>query len=458
VSYILGVVLFLRIGKRRQERFLNIKPNRASIGVLGAGIMGCCLALELARKGYQVDLLDRESEPVRRASLHNEGKLHLGFVYANDPLKTTHHLMARGSLTFSRIFTHLTGCQPDDLLPSQPFHYFVPIDSQLGLNDILEHFHQVDEVVRELSMLTGDLYLGRKMDRLFEINPPDIHQELFSSSMTLGSFATKEVSVSPVAAAKILRRAVQHCLNINFMGGATVLSASPRPSGDIEVEVRREGTISKVVYPCVVNCLWEDKLKIDKSAGIQDEGPWFSRYKAAISVLTTGTSSCQIPSATGVLGSYGDVVNYGNGTLYLSWYPLCKRAEGINENGATLRDKVHPSPVARFARKWSSPFPPLSQYIASLSHKRFIQENINELSAYIPSLSELRSTLYSGQVGGGIILARGATDIDDPNSRLHQRTEIGPRVYSTYITVDTGKYCTAPMFAMETANMVTQIV
>jgi 2-polyprenyl-6-methoxyphenol hydroxylase-like FAD-dependent oxidoreductase len=54
------------------------------IAVLGAGLQGTCIALELARRGFDVDLLDQDLEPLNRASLRNEGKIHLGFVYAKD--------------------------------------------------------------------------------------------------------------------------------------------------------------------------------------------------------------------------------------------------------------------------------------------------------------------------------------------------------------------------------------
>ena len=43
------------------------------------------MALELARHGVEVDLFDRPTRPMTGASGHNEGKLHLGYVYANDP-------------------------------------------------------------------------------------------------------------------------------------------------------------------------------------------------------------------------------------------------------------------------------------------------------------------------------------------------------------------------------------
>lgn len=54
------------------------------IAILGAGGLGACAALELALRGYQVDLFEKHSEPIRKASFVNEGKIHLGFIYALD--------------------------------------------------------------------------------------------------------------------------------------------------------------------------------------------------------------------------------------------------------------------------------------------------------------------------------------------------------------------------------------
>ena len=51
------------------------------VAVLGAGMLGTCLALELAQKGVSVDLYDREDACLTQAGARNEGKIHLGFVY-----------------------------------------------------------------------------------------------------------------------------------------------------------------------------------------------------------------------------------------------------------------------------------------------------------------------------------------------------------------------------------------
>jgi hypothetical protein len=49
--------------------------------VIGAGLFGCCSAIELARAGFQVVLLDREADIMQKASRVNHNRIHLGYHY-----------------------------------------------------------------------------------------------------------------------------------------------------------------------------------------------------------------------------------------------------------------------------------------------------------------------------------------------------------------------------------------
>jgi 2-polyprenyl-6-methoxyphenol hydroxylase-like FAD-dependent oxidoreductase len=69
--------------------------------VLGAGFQGVCVALALQCQGHAVTLIDKAPDCMTRASLRNEGKIHLGFVYANDASFRTSGLMLRSSLAFA---------------------------------------------------------------------------------------------------------------------------------------------------------------------------------------------------------------------------------------------------------------------------------------------------------------------------------------------------------------------
>jgi len=433
-----------------------MRNHNSPVGILGAGIAGCCLALELAQRGYSVDLIDLANEPVTGASLHNEGKLHLGFVYANDPLEKTHRLMLRGSLTFARIIERLTGSGPAAYMTPQPFHYFVPVDSRLDLVALEEHFQTVEESAQELTQSTGDLYLGLKLDRYFRRNSSREHERLFSPRLTLGSFSTEERSVLPTAVADILRRAVKTQPNITYVGNTTVRVVDRIADGSVEVDATRNGTSLSQLYSCVVNCLWDDKIRIDRTAGILEPGPWMHRYKVGIYVSAPDIRDRHIPSATGIHGPYGDVVKRADGLYYISWYPLCKIEQSTQADGRTLHDRVHKGFAPRGTRVVTSVFPSLSCLVTTITHKRFIKNNIRQMADYIPSMTEFMRFVTKSKLGGGVILARGCSDIDDPHSQLHQRLPIGPVAYGSYITVDTGKYTMAPLLAIQTADMVVE--
>ena len=72
--------------------------------------MGSSAALLLARqRGVRVTLFDRAAAPLEGASRRNEGKIHLGFVYANDPSRRTARVMMRGALCFAPLMRRWLG-------------------------------------------------------------------------------------------------------------------------------------------------------------------------------------------------------------------------------------------------------------------------------------------------------------------------------------------------------------
>ena len=367
-------------------------------------------------------------------------------------------MLTRGSLAFSRIIEKLSGLGADAFMASRPFHYFVPIDSQLDMVAISSHFHEVEKAIYEATQSSGDLYLGRKVDQYYEQNASGYHNSMFSPSLTLGSFRTEERSVSTVAVANILCRAIKNQPNINFIRNTGVLSADRLACGDVEVELLRSGETSVNRYSCVANCLWDDRLRVDRTAGIHDQSPWILRYKITINVSVPTAAHHNIPSATGILGPYGDVVNHNNGSYYFSWYPLCRVVQSTNEDGRKLHGMVHKGTLPRCIKKMTDSYPPISKFVASIAHRKFINDNIREMAAYIPSMARLINSKRRCELGGGVILARGSTDIYDPESDLHQRSAIGPAAYGSFLTIDTGKYCTAPLFALESADMITDFL
>ena len=123
---------------------------RMSIAILGAGILGACTALELADRGHRLTIFERNAEPLSEASLYNEGKLHLGFVYAADPSFRTAARMIRGAARFMDVLGRWIPHAALRDLPARPFDYVVHRDTMVTAAAIEAHFLRVRQTLEEV--------------------------------------------------------------------------------------------------------------------------------------------------------------------------------------------------------------------------------------------------------------------------------------------------------------------
>jgi hypothetical protein len=136
-------------------------------------------------------------------------------------------------------------------------------------------------------------------------------------------------------------------------------------------------------------------------------------------------SARPLPTVAIMLGPFGDLVAYGQGMAYLNWYPTC--LDGISH-------AVSP--------------PDWSQIPAPSRRARVVAETLKAMAEIILPLRDLEATsLAECTVQGGVIVAWGHTDIDDPGSELHRRYEIGVTSNGRYHSVDPGKLTMTPYFA-----------
>ena len=75
----------------------------------------------------------------------------------------------------------------------------------------------------------------------------------------------------------------------------------------------------------VVNALWDGRLGLNEALGFRANRPWLHRLKYGVSFRLPGDVRPP-PSVTFVLGPFGEVVTYGDGFIYLTWYPECLQA------------------------------------------------------------------------------------------------------------------------------------
>ena len=133
-----------------------------------------------------------------------------------------------------------------------------------------------------------------------------------------------------------------------------------------------------------------------------------------------------------VIGPYGDVVVRADGVAYLSWYPV------------GLQGWTHElSPPAA----WNAP---CRGEVEEAKSRSIAHGILGAIDTWYPGMGESRPIL----VDAGAIVAYGKTDVGDPSSALHDRTQIGITSMEGYHTVDPGKLTTAPHFAKRVVQRV----
>ncbi len=403
--------------------------HKTSVLVLGAGIQGVCLALGLRQRGYAVTLLDQMPDCMLRASLRNEGKIHLGFVYANDASFRTAALLVRAALSFAPLLDDWLGAPVHwRALVSQPFLYLVARDSMLGPARIREHFARLQDCFAELTAdAASSSYLGIDLRgaRLWQPAPPEMGK-WFTPGWAADLVQTVEVAIDRHKLRQLIRARLSSAPEIERLFGHRVEALERRAGGFCASGTRADGSSWSKSADLVINCLWEGRLQIDRQLGIQSPHSQVMRLKyRLLGELPPALEG--MPSVTMVLGRYGDIVVHPGSACYFSWYPTCMRG-------------------------WSQGIAPPADWNAACEGRPDETEAQTVLNGTLDAFEQVIPGIRASRiqtVDAGVICARGETDIDDFHSELHQRHAVGFTAQGGYFSVDTGKFTTAPLFARE---------
>ena len=392
------------------------------IAVLGAGILGSCLALLLARRGHDVTVFDKESEPVACASRWNEGRIHLGYLYgADDSLRTARHILP-GSLSFGRVLSELLGADLRPHTTSGDDIYLVHRNSVVDPVTLERTFSRIDELLRE-HPLAREYLVDVSAARTRRLSPSEC-REISGADEVVAALEVPERSINTQWVADSLAAALRSQARVTLRLETMVTDAKPAadPYGRWHV-VAGDGTCEP--FDVVVNALWEGRLAVDLTAGITPAPGWSHRFRYCLFMRTTRPVALR--SALITVGGFGDVKNYNGRDFYMSWYPVGMVRQG---GGITLE---RPEPLDAAAT---------AQFVGAVRA---------QLGSLLPGIDAVFEAAEDIKVRGGFVFAQAKGSVDDPAASIHRRDRFGVQREGNYYSVDTGKYSTAPWMAEQLA-------
>ncbi len=398
--------------------------NTLRVGVIGGGVQGALIALELAERGVAVDLYERSERPLQKASRWNEGKIHLGYIYAKDRVERTATLMIEGATRYGPLLSRFVGEQRLRESVSEPFTYKVLEGTQVEPDELHRRYSRMADLANDALAQSGRDYLGATGPVSVErVKGVDDGLEVKARAL----FRTCERSVNPRVIADALWEALQAAPRVRLHTNAVIEGTTRDASGRLCVSMAGE-VVGR--YDHVVNATWDQRLALDQTMNHVERRPHLHRNKVAVQIPHAPS---RVPTVTMVHGPFGDTVQYGDGSVYLSWYPV-----GCFRKTTDLAPPVD----------WHDE--PDGQAVGALT-----AGIMEELAARVPAVKQLDLSQIEHRTIGGVIFTWGDTDIDDVDSELHKRFDVGPKtIDGDYHTVDTGKFTLAPLFAHQLATQI----
>lgn len=401
--------------------------NPQRVAILGAGIMGSSTALFLARQGVQVTLFDAADQPFSGASRWNEGKIHLGYLYPADPTLKTARQVIPGGLLFGPLVEQLTGCRLADVTTPTKDIFLCHKDSVVSPQAMWNYYNHVAEMVRQQHHAARYIVDVSKCHA--EKLAPGELDEISGSPDIIAGFRIPEHSVETNWVADRFVEALSAEPLIETRMNIHVKAVSPKSAHAVDgpwIVTSSDGTHGP--YDFIINALWEGRLAIDLTAGLKPERGWSNRYRLSLFLRTTEAQT--LPSVIIATGPFGDIKNYNGRDFYLSWY-----LAGLMVDSHAI-------------------CPPAPPALSTTDEQRISRAILQKLGALLPATRLLNDHVEHMQLRGGWVFASGQGQLSDPKSTLHCRSDFGIARKGTYISIDTGKYSTAPWLARKVVDMV----
>jgi hypothetical protein len=342
------------------------------------------------------------------ASYLGEGKIHLGYTFALSQ-KSSYEQLIESAFTFAEIIENSI-CKPVNWknITSIPFLYKVEDDSLINQDEFINHGKNITDAIHRKKHLKT--YLGLPVEEIMELERTSER-----------SFITSERAVDMEKLKKIITAEIIKRGNISVNVNSEISLVKIDNSKKYILSIMGSELEKKFDY--VINCTWEKRYILDQK--FWDKLPELNyRTKLYVSAKT----NLRETACTTVLGKYGDLVIFNTGRLYASDY-LTGLTSFASEILPNFAEREH-LPKELATRHW--------EYIKS----RFLLE--------MPELSEVTDLTTLERT----VVAKGDSDIDQINSRLHDRSPHYLERKGNYISALGTKITTVPQLAKKIVDWI----
>ena len=249
-----------------------------AVAILGGGLQGCCTALALAEQGINVVLYDQADSLLSRTAVANEGKIHLGYMYAADPTFETARTMIEGALEFAPFLERYLGISAGRIKTSARTNYGLHRDDPRPHDAVIAYLKEVHRLVSEAANGRERAYFGADLAVPLRCWSSDDREAIFDPQVVLHAFETPEVAINPEDLASELEYCVSNHSRIEMRLGHRVLRVDRQKS---RIQISADSSEGGVVddFKQVVNALWDGRLAVDETMGLRPHRPWLHRLK-----------------------------------------------------------------------------------------------------------------------------------------------------------------------------------
>jgi hypothetical protein len=416
------------LSKECDDEFFKRIRQHKRVAILGAGIQGTLMALMFKKHGYDVTIIDRASDIMTRTSASTQGRIHMGLEYANDPSMVTATYMLGSAMRFAQYTEYLVNIKLDwSQLKSERLICLLPHESHVTPHQFEEYGKKLGEMYERVLFEHPELtYLGERPPKVL-LGAIEIPKAV-NSSYVAAAYQSIEVCILVKKLKDIILQALRE-QGITLVFDRTILGVKRNNEEDTEKygKLRVISDVGEHDYDVVVNCLWENRAKIDRQMGIENNEKEESyRVRSNVRLPNLLELHGNIPSVAIMNGPFGDFTRYENDDrVFFSWHPL---------NPTVMTHNVTKIETLFQQHVISAHPPDYEKYIIEGSRRAFEQ--------IFPGFDS--SFFDDGIVGTGYIVANGVTNIDDPKSGLHERKDLPNLVKDGFISVKTQKLTSAP--------------